>query len=63
MKRVAGDASQYGNRKIGEVSEEKDDIPLYEMLCGFKTRNHTTQGDSVVYIRVNSFCFLLPHSC
>jgi hypothetical protein len=39
MKRVGRDGSQNGNRMIGEISEEKDIIPVYEMLCGFKTRN------------------------
>jgi hypothetical protein len=36
MKRVGRDASQYGNRMRGKVSEEKDITPVYEMLCGFK---------------------------
>jgi hypothetical protein len=39
MKRVGRDCSQYGNRMIGKISEEKDIIPVHEMLCGFKTRN------------------------
>jgi hypothetical protein len=62
MKRVGRDGSQYGNRMIGEISEEKDIIPVHEMLCGFKTRNKIAQGDSEVYIRVKKFCFLLPQS-
>jgi hypothetical protein len=39
MKTVGRDASKYGNRVIGDVSEEKDIIPVHEMLCRFKTRN------------------------
>ena len=32
MKTVGSDANQYGNRMIEEVSEEKDIIPVHEML-------------------------------
>jgi hypothetical protein len=39
MKRIGGDASQYGNHTIGKVSEEKDIIPVHKMLGGFKTRS------------------------
>ena len=57
MKRVGRDASQYGNRVTGEVSEEKDIIPVHEMLCGFKTRDKITQGDNAVYVGYKSFVF------
>jgi hypothetical protein len=39
MKRVGRVTNQYDGRMIEEVSKEKDIIPVYEMLCGFKTRN------------------------
>jgi hypothetical protein len=39
MQRVGRDASQYGNRMIGEVSKEKDIIAVHEMFYGFRVRN------------------------
>jgi hypothetical protein len=57
MKGVGRVTSEYGNHMIGEVSEEIDIIPVFEILCRFKTRSLITQGDSVVYIRVKKLFF------
>jgi len=57
MKRVGRDASQYGNRMIGEVSEAKDIIPVHEMFCDLRQEIRSPK-ETVWFI----YCFLLPQS-